>query len=80
MEIIASDPDGLGSRAIRNALKRIIDVDEDGSEVCLFAAVGNMHLSRIIAIARDEDGDLVFITDFAQEIMENLGTWDEFAS
>lgn len=80
MEIIASDPDGLGSRAIRNALKRIIDVDEDGSEVCLFAAVGNMHLSRVIAIARDEDGDLVFITDFAQEIMENLGTWDEFAS
>jgi hypothetical protein len=80
MEIIASDPDGLGSRAIRNALKRIIDVDEDGSEVCLFATVGNMHLSRIIAIARDEDGDLVFITDFAQEIMENLGTWDEFAS
>ena len=80
MEIIASDPDGLGSRAIRNALKRIIDVDEDGSEVRLFAAVGNMHLSRVIAIARDEDGDLVFITDFAQEIMENLGTWDEFAS
>ena len=80
MEIIASDPDGLGSRAIRNALKRIIDVDEDGSEVCLFAAVGNMHLSRVIAIARDEDGDLLFITDFAQEIMENLGTWDEFAS
>lgn len=80
MEIIASDPDGLGSRAIRNALKRIIDVDEDGSEVCLFAAVGNMHLSRVIAIARDEDGDLVFITDFAQEIMESLGTWDEFAS
>ena len=80
MEIIASDPDGLRSRAIRNALKRIIDVDEDGSEVCLFAAVGNMHLSRVIAIARDEDGDLVFITDFAQEIMESLGTWDEFAS
>jgi hypothetical protein len=80
MEIIASDPDGLGSRAIRNALKRIIDVDENGNEVCLFAAVGNMHLSRVIAIARDEDGDLVFITDFAQAIMESLGTWDEFAS
>ena len=80
MEIIASDPDGLGSRAIRNALKRIIDVDEDGNEVCLFAAVVNMHLSRVIAIAQDEDGDLVFITDFSQEIMESLGTWDEFAS
>lgn len=78
MKIIASDSDGLGSRAIRNALRRIIDFDEDGSEVRLFAAVGNMHLSRVIAIAQDEDGDLVLITDFAQAIMEDLGTWDEF--
>lgn len=78
MKIIASDPSGLGSRAIRNALKRIIDIDEDGSEVRLFAAVGNMHLSRVIAIAQDEDGDLVLITDFAQAVMEDLGTWDEF--
>lgn len=78
MEIIASDPDGLGSRAIRNALKRVIDIDEDGNEACLFAAVGNLHLSQIVAIARDADGDLVLITDFAQEIMENLGTLDEF--
>lgn len=78
MEIIASDPDGLGLRAIRNALKRIIDIDEDGNEAMTFAAVGNLHLSSIVAIARDEDGDLVLITDFAQEIMENLGTLDEF--
>lgn len=78
MKIIASDPSGLGSRAIRNALKRIIDIDEDGNEVRLFAAVGNMHLSRVIAIAQDEDGDLVLITDFAQAVMEDLGTWDEF--
>ena len=80
MEIIASNLDGLGSRDIRNALKRIIDIDEDGNTTLIYGAVGNMHLSRVIAIARDEDGDLVFITDFAQEIMENLGTWDEFAS
>lgn len=78
MEIIASNPDGLGSRAIRNALKRVIDIDEDGNEVMAFAAVGNLHLSSIVAIARDADGDLVFITDFAQEIMENLGTLGEF--
>lgn len=80
MEIIASNPDGLGSRDIRNALKRIIDIDEDGNTTLIYGAVGNMHLSKVVAIARDEDGDLVFITDFAQEIMENLGTWDEFAS
>jgi hypothetical protein len=78
MEIIASSPVGIGSRAIRNALKRIIDVDENGSEVRLFAAVGNMHLSRVVAIARDEDGDLLLITDHAQTVMEQLGSWDEF--
>lgn len=80
MEIIASDPDGLGSRAIRNALKRVIDIDEDGNEAMAFAAVGNLHLSRIVAIARDEDGDLLLITDHAQDLMEQLGSWDDFMS
>lgn len=80
MEIIASSSDGLSSRDIRNALKRIIDIDEDGNTTSIYGAVGNMHLSRIIAIARDEDGDLLLITEFAQAIMEDLGTWDEFAS
>jgi hypothetical protein len=80
MEIIASDPDGLGSRAIRNALKRIIDIDEDGNETMTFAAVGNLHLSSIVAIARDEDGDLLLITDHAQDLMEQLGSWDDFMS
>lgn len=80
MEIIASSSDGLSSRDIRNALKRIIDIDEDGNTTSIYGAVGNMHLSRIIAIACDEDGDLLLITEFAQAIMEDLGTWDEFAS
>lgn len=80
MEIIASDPDGLGSRAIRNALKRIIDIDEDGNEAMTFAAVGNLHLSSIVAIARDEDGDLLLITDHAQDLMKQLGSWDDFMS
>jgi len=78
MEIITSNPDGLGSRDIRHALSRVIDIDEDGNEVALFAAVGNMHLSRVVAIARDEDGDLLLITDHAQAVMEQLGSWDDF--
>jgi len=78
MEIITSNPDGLGSRDMRHALSRVIDIDEDGNEVALFAAVGNMHLSRVVAIARDEDGDLLLITDHAQSVMEQLGSWDDF--
>ena len=78
MEIITSNPDGLGSRDIRHALSRVIDIDEDGNEVALFAAVGNMHLSRVVAIAHDEDGDLLLITDHAQSVMEQIGSWDDF--
>lgn len=78
MNIIAANPDGLGSRAIRQALSRVIDIDEDGNETQLFAAVGNLHMSQVVAIARDEDGDLLFITDHAQAVMEQLGSWDEF--
>lgn len=78
MEIIASKPDGLGSRDIRSALKRIIDIDEDGNETAVYGAVGNLHLSKVVAIAVDDDGDLVLVTEIAQAIMEDLGTWDEF--
>jgi hypothetical protein len=80
MEIIAADDDGIGTRGIRQALKRIIDIDEDGNETAVYSAVGNLHLSKVVAIAIDDDGDLLFVTEFAQVIMEDLGTWDEFAS
>lgn len=80
MEIITSNPDGLGSRDMRNALKRIIDIDEDGNSTSIYGAVGNLHLSKVVAIAVDDDGDLVLITEFAQAVMEDLDTWDEFTS
>jgi len=78
MEIIRQNPGGIGSRDLRHALSKVIDIDEDGNEVALFAAVGNLHLSRVVAIARDEDGDLLLITDHAQSVMELLGSWDDF--
>lgn len=80
MEIITSNPSGLGSRDIRNSLKRIIDIDEDGNETAIYAVVGNLHLSKMVAIAIDDDGDLVLIPEFTQAIMEDLGTWDEFVA
>jgi hypothetical protein len=78
MEIIKHNPEGIGSRDIRSALSRVIDIDEDGNETKMFAAVGNLHLSRVVAIARDEDGDILLITDHAQAVMEQLGSWDDF--
>lgn len=79
MELIKSNPDGIGSREIRQVLSRVIDIDENGYETAVYAAVGNLHLSKVVAIAVDDDGDLVFITEFSQIIMEDLGTWDEFS-
>lgn len=80
MELIKSNPDGIGSREIRQVLSRVIDIDEDGNETAIYAAVGNLHLSKVVAIAIDDDGDLVLITEFAQAVMEDLDTWDEFTS
>jgi len=80
MEFIKQDPAGLGSRDLRHALSSVIDIDEDGNAVGVFAAVGNLHLSRVVAIARDEDGDLLLITDHAQELMEQLDSWDDFVA
>ena len=80
MEFIKQDPAGLGSRDLRHVLSDVIDIDEDGNVVGVFAAVGNLHLSRVVAIARDEDGDLLLITDHAQELMEQLDSWDDFVA
>jgi len=78
MEIIAVDADGISTRDIRQVLSRIIDIDEDGNETAVYGAVGNLHLSKVVAIAVDDDGDLVLVTEIAQVIMEDLGTWEEF--
>lgn len=78
MEIITQNPNGIGSRDLRHMLSNVIDIDEDGNEIMVFAAVGNLHLSRVVAIARDEDGDLLLITDHAQSVMEQLDSWDDF--
>ena len=78
MEIIAVDADGISTRDIRQVLSRIIDIDEDGNETAVYGAVGNLHLSKVVAIAVDDDGDLVLVTEIAQVIMEDLDTWEEF--
>lgn len=80
MELIKSNPDGIGSREIRQTLSRVIDIDEYGNETAVYAAVGNLHLSKVVAIAIDHDGDLVLITEFAQAVMEDLDTWEEFVA
>ena len=80
MEIIAADADGIGTRGIRQALKRIIDIDEDGNETAVYSAVGNLHLSKVVAIAVDDDGDLVLITNHAQSLMQQLESWDDFVT
>lgn len=78
MDIIAADDDGIGTRDIRQALRRIIDIDEDGNETAVYGAVGNLHLSKVVAIAIDDDGDLLLITNHAQKLMQQLESWDDF--
>ena len=80
MEIIAANADGIGTRGIRQALKRIIDIDEDGNETAVYSAVGNLHLSKVVAIAIDDDGDLILITNHAQNLMQQLESWDDFVT
>ena len=56
----------------------MIDIDEDGNESAIFAAVGNLHMSAVTTIAKDDDGDLVLISSFAEDLMKDLGSWDDF--
>lgn len=78
MQILNDPHDAANTRHLRNALRSIIDIDENGNEARVFVAVGNLHISAVSAIAVDQDGDLILISDHARCIMEDLESWSEF--
>ena len=72
--------DGITVNQLRKIIGRIPPVDAEGNEVRVFAVCGNMHCAPIKIATLDGDGDLLFVPDFWQEVMEDLGTWEEFSS
>ena len=78
MKILRNNENGVTMRDLRNAMQNTIDIDEDGAEAMLYAAVGNLHVSAVTAIAKDEDGDLILISGAAEDLMKDLGSWDNF--
>jgi hypothetical protein len=78
MKILRSNENGVTLRDLRNAMQGMIDIDENGTDAMLYAAVGNLHVSAVTAIAKDEDGDLILISAAAEGLMKDLGSWDDF--
>lgn len=78
MKILRSNENGATLRDLRNAMQGMIDIDENGTDAMLYAAVGNLHISAVTAIAKDEDGDLILISAAAEDLMKDLGSWDDF--
>lgn len=78
MEILATNEDGLTVGDLRKALSRVLDVNEDGTYPCFYVAVGNLQTSTLKTVAIDDDGDIVLIPEFWQNVMEDIETWDEF--
>ena len=78
MKILRSNENGVTLRDLRNAMQGMIDIDENGTDAMLYAAVGNLHVSAVTTIAKDEDGDLILISAAAENLMKDLGSWDDF--
>lgn len=78
MQILSDHDDAVSIRHLRNALRSIVEVDEDGTEARVYVAVGNLHISAVTAFAKDEEGDLILISDHARRTMEDLDSWDDF--
>jgi hypothetical protein len=78
MKILRSNENGVTLRDLRNAMQGMIDIDENGTDAMLYAAVGNLHVSAVTTIAKDEDGDLILISAAAEDLMKDLGSWDDF--
>jgi hypothetical protein len=80
MNTIATNDDGLTIRELRHIIGQFEETDVDGNEARIYIAVGNLHLSIAVNIMMDDDGDMVLVPEHAQEIMDQLNTWDEFTS
>lgn len=78
MDICRHNEDGLTVRELRHVIGRFEETDADGNEARIYIAVGNLHLSIGLVIGKDEEGDMVLVPEHAQQIMEDLGTWQEF--
>ena len=70
--------DGLSVRELRKVIGRIPEIDEDGNEAKIYVACGNLQTSALKIATLDEDGDLLLVPDFWQEVMEGCETWDDF--
>jgi len=82
MQIISDDSHSnqLTVHQLRHLLGRVEESDIDGNDAMVFLAVGNMHMSVAVTAAVDDDGDLILVSDHAQAVMEDLGTWEGFIS
>lgn len=78
MQILASNEEGLTVRQLRQIIGQFQETDADGDEALVYIAVGNLHVSIGTVAAMDADGDMVLVPDHAQQIMEELGSWEEF--
>lgn len=65
-------------RELRKLISTIPEVNNDGSEVQVFVACGNLQTSPLKSATLDEDGDLLLVPEFWQEVMEDLGSWEDF--
>ena len=74
------NPEGVTVRQLRKAISRIPEVDNDGNEAKVFAACGNLQTSPIKIATLDEDGDLLLVPEFWQEVMESVESWEDFVS
>jgi hypothetical protein len=72
------NPEGLTVRQLREAICKIPEIDNDGNEAKVFAACGNLQTSPIKIATLDEDGDLLLVPEFWQEVMESVESWEDF--
>ncbi len=75
---LVDNAEGMTVRQLRKALSRIPEVDNDGNEAKVFAACGNLQTSPIKIATLDEDGDLLLVPEFWQEVMESVESWEDF--
>ena len=80
MNPLIDNGEGITVNQLRKIIGRIPPNDLEGNEVRVFAVCGNMHTAPIKIAALDEEGDLLLVPDFWQEVMEDLGSWGEFSS
>lgn len=70
--------DGITVKDLKAILSDLPEQDADGDDAVIYVLAGNAHLSPLTEVILDDDGSSIMVPEFHSDLMQMLGSYDEF--